>query len=106
MSSAAWKDLERRVCRALGGQRGGPIGAAVSDCIGTPFAVECKRSKRRVPEGRWIAQAEAQSRREGKPWLLVVAGHNDRRPIAVLDFWELAELAQDAGLIGPLEVDP
>jgi hypothetical protein len=40
----AWKDLERRVCRALGGERTGPGGG--SDCVYTEFSVEVKRSKR------------------------------------------------------------
>lgn len=95
--SAAWKDLERRVCRALGGRRSGPLGAAVSDCVGVPFAVEVKRSKRRAVLARWVAQAEAQSRSERRPWLLVVAGHADRHPFAVLDFELLAELVWRAG---------
>jgi hypothetical protein len=99
--SAAWKDLERRVCAALGGRRAGPIGAAVSDCVNTPFAVEIKRSTRPGPPvlSAWIAQAKAQSKREGRPWLLVVAGHNDRSPIACLDFQVLTELCRQAQLI-------
>jgi hypothetical protein len=97
---SAWKDLERRVCRALGGERAGPMGAAVSDCIGTPFAVECKRSLNGVPRRAWVQQAKDQGEREGKPWLLVIAGHNDRRPIAVMDFWAFAQLAEEAGRLG------
>jgi len=97
----AWKDLERRVCRALGGQRAGPIGAAVSDCVGVPFAVEIKRSSRPGPPvlSAWITQARSQGKREKRPWLVVVAGHNDRRPVVALDFWAFAEIAQRAGLI-------
>jgi len=106
---SAWKDLERRVCRALGAERRpsiGPTGwARGSDDDGTaPFAVECKRTTRYQLRRQWIEQARRQA--DGRPWLLVVAEHNDRRPIAVLDFWTLAELAQDAGRIGPLEVEP
>ncbi|MGC9974398.1 MAG: hypothetical protein ABSC36_03265, partial [Gaiellaceae bacterium] len=69
----AWKDLERRVAVALGGRRTGPAGAAVSDVVGVPWSVECKRSKRGVPEGRMLEQARAQGKRESRPWLLVVA---------------------------------
>jgi len=104
--STAWKDLERRVCHALGGRRAGPIGAAVSDCVNVPFAVEIKRSSRPGPPvlSKWILQAKTQSKRERKPWLVVVAGHNDRRPIVCLDFWAFAQLAQEAGRIPtPLE---
>lgn len=97
----AWKDLERRICKALGGRRAGPQGAAVSDCVNTPFAVECKRSSRPGPPilSNWILQAKAQARKENKPWLIVVAGHNDRRPIIAMDFWAFAQLAQEAGRI-------
>jgi hypothetical protein len=106
--SAAWKDLERRICQALGGRRAGPQGAPVSDCINTPFAVEVKRSVRPGPPvlAAWIVQAKQQARREHKPWLVVVAGHNDRSPIVALDFMVFAQLAQQAGLIPtPLDVD-
>jgi hypothetical protein len=97
----AWKDLERRICRALGGRRGGPMGAAVSDCVNVPFSVEIKRSSRPGPPvlSAWIIQAKQQAKRENKPWLVVVAGHNDRRPIVTCDFWVFAELAQRAGVI-------
>jgi hypothetical protein len=95
----AWKDFERRVAVALGGRRSGPVGAAVSDIVGVPWSVEVKRSKRGVPEGRWLEQARDQGRREGRPWLLVVARHNDRAPIVVLEFAEFVALARDAGRI-------
>jgi hypothetical protein len=32
-----------------------------------------------------IAQAERQGKAEKLPWILVVAGHNDRRPIVTLE---------------------
>jgi hypothetical protein len=95
---SAWKRLELRVVRAWGGQRRG-LGQPGSDGVGAPVALEVKRSKRRVPEGRWIAQAIAQGRREGLPWVLVVAGYRDRRPIAVCDHGWLLELARRAGLL-------
>jgi len=56
---------------------------------------------------KWILQAKAQSKREHKPWLVVVAGHNDRRPIVAMDFWAFAQLAQEAGRIpNPIEITP
>ena len=108
---SAWKDLEKRVCQALGADRKPSIGPAGyargSDDDGRAyFSVETKRSKRRVPEGRWIEQARRNGKADGRPWLLVVAGHNDRRPIAVLDFWELVQLAQDAGRIPEIAIKP
>jgi hypothetical protein len=104
---SAWKDLERRVARALGGQRTGPQGRFGSDITGTPFSVECKRTVSSTGgiRGAWIDQARRQGRDEAQPWLLVVSGHNDRRPVAVLDFWAFAEIAQQAGLIPtPLDI--
>jgi hypothetical protein len=59
-------------------------------------SLEVKRSKRRVPEGRWIDQAVEQGRRERRPWVLVVAGHGDRSPIAVVDHAWLLDLYQRA----------
>jgi hypothetical protein len=100
----AWKDLERRVARALGGQRRGQTGpdgwAAGSDDNGTtPFAIECKRTTRYQLRHTWIEQARRNARHDGRPWLLVIAEHNDRQPIAVLGFWQLVDICQKAGLI-------
>lgn len=101
----AWKDLERRVARALGGERSGPLGRHGSDAVGTSFAVETKRTTRYSLRRSWIDQARRQAKDEGRPWLLVVSEHGDRRPIVVLDFWAFAEIAQQAGLIPtPLEI--
>ena len=103
----AWKDLERRVCRALGGERRGPTGVSVSDCVDTPFAVEVKRSKRGTPEGAWIEKARRHGLKEAKPWLLVVSKPGSPRSVAVLDFWAFAEMARRAGLIGEVRAgDP
>jgi hypothetical protein len=104
---SAWKDLERRVCRALGGERSGPLGKHYSDCVDTPFAVETKRSSRPGPPvlSKWILQAKEHGRREEKPWLVVVAGHNDRRPIATLDFWWFVDICQLAGVVPEIIVE-
>jgi hypothetical protein len=109
--STAWKELEKRVCRALGAERKPSLGpggfARGSDDDGrAPFSVEVKRTTRYQLRRAWIEQARRQARGDGRPWLLVVAEHNDRRPVAVLDFWVLAQLAQEAGRIpAPLEVE-
>ena len=95
----AWKDHERRVARALGGERSGPLGRHGSDAIGTPFAVEAKRTTRYQLRRDWIDQARRQSRDEGKPWLLVIAEHRDRDPIVVLSFREFVRLAVAAGVV-------
>jgi hypothetical protein len=109
--SVAWKDLERRVCRALGAERKPQLGpggfARGSDDDGqAPFSVEVKRTTRYQLRHAWIEQARRQARGDGRPWLLVVAEHNDRRPLAILDFWVLAQLAQEAGRIPtPVEIE-
>jgi hypothetical protein len=92
----AWKDHERRTARALGGERSGPLGRHGSDTTGTIFAVECKRTTRYQLRRTWIEQARRQSKQESKPWLLVIAEHNDRAPIAVVDFGYLVSLIQAA----------
>lgn len=98
----AWKDLERRVALKLGGRRTGPAGQAVSDVIGTPWSVEIKRAKTSFRVA-WIEQAKQQGKKENKPWLLVVARHHDREPIAICDFSEFLKLAQKSGY-APLAV--
>ncbi len=103
--TAAWKGLERRVCRALGAERRPSIEAgwwtSGSDDDGScAFAVECKRTSRYSLQRKWLEQARRQAKADGRPWLLVIAEHNDRAPIAVLDFWALVELAREAGRIG------
>ena len=97
--TAAWKALELRVAKALGGRRAGPLGAATSDIVGVPFAVECKRCTRYQLRSAWIEQARRQSKAEGNPWLLVIAEHGDRRALAVCDFLYFVQVAQQAGLV-------
>jgi hypothetical protein len=107
---SAWKDLERRVARALGAERRPSVGpdgwAQGSDDDGSaPFSVECKRTTRYSLRRAWVEQARRQGKASGRPWLLVVSEHNDRRPLAVLDFWVFAELVQEAGRLAELEVE-
>lgn len=104
----AWKDLERRVCRALGAERRpsvGPAGwAQGSDDDGAAvFSVEVKRTTRYQLRRAWIEQARRHGRDSDRPWLLVIAEHADRNPIAVLDFWTLVRLAHEAGWLPPPE---
>jgi hypothetical protein len=109
VTSAAWKDLERRVCVALGARRRPSAGAGGwargSDDDGSAaFAVEVKRTKRLQLRQAWVDQARRNAKRSGRPWLLVMSEHRSRRPVAVLDFWQLVELAQRAGVIPELDV--
>lgn len=97
----AWKNLELRICRAWGGQRSGPVGRNGPDCAGTPVAIQVKRTVSATGgiRGAWIAQAQRDALKANLPYLLVVAGHNDRRPVAVVDHAWLLALARQAGLI-------
>jgi hypothetical protein len=83
---AAWKAAERRVCGLFGGRRRGPDGIGQSDCVSTPEAIQVKRSKRGVPEGRWIEAAKRHGRNEHKDWVLVVIapGQHAENAIAVV----------------------
>lgn len=88
MTDAAWKAAERRICQALGGRRRGATvigvdGHGLSDCIDTEESTQIKRSKRGVPEGRWIEDTKHQAAREGKEWLLVVIKPNMRLEDAI-----------------------
>ena len=105
--STAWKALERRICRMWGGERSGPRGQDCSDCLGgaeLPVSVEITRSKNRRVRHDKIKQAKRHGELEGKPWVLVVAGHNDRTPIAVCDHGWLVAVAKQAGLIDVVEL--
>ena len=89
----AWKSFERRVAKALGGTRSGPVGRMGSDIVGTPFAVECKRTTRYCLRSSWIAQARRSSKMEGKPWMLAISQHNDPRPLIVMELSTFVEVA-------------
>lgn len=91
----AWKALELRVAKTLGGTRSGPLGKHSSDIHGVPWAVECKRTTRYQLRSSWIAQARRQAKQERKPWLLIIAEHGDRNPIAVVDFHWLVQVLEE-----------
>jgi hypothetical protein len=102
LTEQAWKGLQRRIARAWGGQPAwiGDYGSDGNNNGRCPVALEVKRSKRGTPLGAWIVQAKAQGHHEHKPWLLVVAGHNDRAPIAVCDHaWVLDLYRKAHGLL-------
>jgi hypothetical protein len=123
MTSVAWKDLEKRVCRLFGTNRRPSVGAAGwaqgSDDDGTgPFAIETKRTTRYQLRSAWIDQARRNAKKDGRPWVLVIAEHGDRleppagahrysyrRAVAVVDVYWLAEVCQQAGLLPELEID-
>ena len=84
------KNHERRTCRALGGERNGPNPG--SDCVGTVYAVECKRQAKLSLRAEHLEQARRQGQAEGKPWLLVQQEHGSDEPIVTCDFRWFAEV--------------
>ncbi len=49
MASSNWKKVELEMCRELGGERTGPTGRDLPDCLGTPdIGIEIKAYKRFV----------------------------------------------------------
>lgn len=104
--SASWKALELRTAKQWGGTRSGPLGRTGPDVAGVNVSIQCKRTASTTGgiQGKWIAQARRDAKKEGLPWVLVVAGHNDRAPVAVVDHSWLVELATLAGLIGDRNV--
>ena len=100
MPDTSWKACERRVCALFGGSRRGPDGIGQSDCTGTLEAVQVKRSKRGVPEGRWIEDARRHGKNEKKPWVLVVVrpGQHAENAICVMSLDHLMRMRSMAGL--------
>lgn len=85
-----------------GGKRSGPLGEDCSDCLGgrdLPVSIEVTRSKNRRIRADKVKQARRHGAAEGKPWVLVVADHGDRAPIAIVEHSFLVALAKQAGWI-------
>ena len=100
----AWKDWERRACRDMGGQRKpqvGPFGwARGSDDDGSIWcSLECKYITRYQLRRSWIEQARRQEKADGRPYVIGMAEHRDKRRIAITDWDTLVELAYEAGRI-------
>lgn len=107
MAEQAWKTFQRRIARMWGGEatwrgeqgsdgRGRRADGSVAVC---PVALEVKRRKDGCIRMADVAQAIAQGKAEGQPWVLVVGGHRDKRPKAVVDHAWLVELARKAGVL-------
>jgi hypothetical protein len=97
----ASKDAERRYARAWGGERWGNRGMGHSDANEScPVSLEVKRSKKNMRvASEWIRQCWGHAEEEGKPPVLVITGHNDRHPIAVVDHTWLVDVCRRAGVI-------
>jgi hypothetical protein len=98
--------LERKSCREIGGGQRRPSvdgqggWARGSDDDGSTWcAIETKRTTRYSLRRKWIEQAREHTRRDGRPWVLVIAEHNDRRRIVVVEYATMVELVRKAGLV-------
>lgn len=97
-----WKNAERLICRALGGERRGPTGKRVSDCTDdVPWAVSIKHSRRGTPLGRWLIEAKQLGRMEKKPWLLCVKRFRSHGFTVTMEGLDFVRMAHSAGLLGP-----
>jgi hypothetical protein len=95
--SNAWKALERRKCRDLGGERRGQIGpggtwSRGSDDSGTlPISLQVKRTKRYMLRRSWIEQARRDAKEDGRGWWVIAQDeHNDRYGGLATMPWPLA----------------
>lgn len=72
MSDKAWKVTERKKCKALGGERTGPRGFGLPDCVGLKVALEVKhRTNFRFLKRDW-EQAVENAARVGLPPVLAI----------------------------------
>jgi hypothetical protein len=101
----AWKDLERRKCRDMGGNRRPSIGpdgwARGSDDDGSLWCyLEAKYVSRYGLRRSWVEKARRESKAEQRPWVIAIDEHNDRHSgIAVTGWLTLVQLAHEAGRI-------
>jgi hypothetical protein len=103
--SAAWKDFEDRVCRALGGRRVlGNRGSSIPDSDeNVQFSVEAKHGYEKFAlRSDWLEQARRNAV-SGKPWILVQAPKRSRTPLVTLEFSTFVEIASKAGYIHQTE---
>jgi hypothetical protein len=98
MSEQQWSVFQRKVARQWGGQKTWR-GEKGSDGRGCVVSLETKRRKGGRILSSDVEQAKRQAKVDQLPFLLVVAGHNDRDPLAVVSHKWLVELAQKAGLL-------
>lgn len=88
MASSTWKKVELAHCRELGGERTGPRGYGLPDCVGTPgIGLEIKAYKRFVfLTADWEQAVENAERLGVIPVLLVrEGGRNGRRQVQLTE---------------------
>jgi hypothetical protein len=102
MADKRWKRHEREKCRALGGERTGPRGFGLPDCVGLEVALEVKSYKRFVFLTKDWEQAVENAARIGKPPVLAVreAGRGGRDCVQLrYEDWE--RLTNVSGIVWP-----
>lgn len=94
---AAWKDLERRVAKLLGGHRVGCTGKATADVlVGESIAVECKY-KAKLPA--WLSGALTQVKEcAGERLPIVVLFEKGRKTTDSLVLMTLADFEKWRGV--------
>lgn len=108
MADKTWKRVEREKCRTLGGQRTGPRGFGLPDCVGLKVALEVKYLKRFTFLTKHWEQAVENAERVGLPPVLAVkeTGRNGRDCVQMheRDFMDL--LGASANTHGFITIPP
>jgi hypothetical protein len=107
MADKRWKRHEREKCRALGGERTGPRGFGLPDCVGLEVALEVKSYKRFVFLTKDWEQAVENAERVGKPPVLAVreAGRGGRDCVQMwwgqFNVWGREDIEVDGQIVIP-----
>ena len=85
MPSSRWKDQERRIAQALGGQRVLQLGNTSPDVAGDDFVAEVKDRKRVSREiYERLSLIESHRKRSGKPYAMLVYTTPGEKPVYLL----------------------
>ena len=102
--SQHWKNIERKKCRDMGGQRKGQIGpdgySQGSDDDGSIWcSLEVKYVNRYTLRQSWIDQARRNGEHDGRPWVIAMEQRRDKGSGLFICEWNTGvELAALAGL--------
>lgn len=102
MASKAWKNLERKVAKLLGGVRivRPSYSVPAPDVITPLFSVECKYRKSFGFKKDWWEQTEANAKRSGRIPLLVFKNAGKQDEFAVLKLSHFAKLLEGVNVDG------
>ena len=102
--SQHWKNIERKKCRDMGGQRKGQVGAGGysrgSDDDGSIWcSLEVKYVSRYTLRHSWIEQARRNGADDGRPWVIAMQERFDKASGLFIAEWDTGvELTSLAGL--------